>query len=418
MEILSTGEKIRRARIYKGYTLKYICGDRISVSKMSCIENDKIVPEDWILEYLAEKLDLDTEYLKNDVRSQIRKNIDELYKKNMKPEEYEKSLEYNLTYAEEYKYYDIAFDIMNMLFTFNLGKNKLKKLQLILPRYYDMCLKTKDDKNYLIYYMDLAKYLYKSEEYGEAAGYYNTIRKAAEELNNQILLGRALFSECDCYIRIGNYEKAYEVAKELPALINSFEDEHRKAEVYHLLALLELRLQGEKFSKYEKKALSFYGEDQRAKCNALNDYGIALIKISKKDEGIKYITRALKEYPKDDRVQLVSFMLMCISELVDNNVLEKAEKIIDETINYSIALDNVRFIEKAYHYKAIILGRKKEYTSMEMYMNLSLDALMRFGNKKEIYKRYLEMGEMYHKLKSTSEALKYFNLAINLEKKI
>jgi len=58
MEILSTGEKIKRTRIYKGYTLREICDDKISVSKMSCIENDKIAPEDWVLEYLAEKLDL------------------------------------------------------------------------------------------------------------------------------------------------------------------------------------------------------------------------------------------------------------------------------------------------------------------------------------------------------------------------
>lgn len=418
MEILSTGEKIRRARIYKGYTLKYICGDKISVSKMSCIENDKIATEDWILEYLAEKLDLDKEYLKNDVKSQIRKNISDICKKNTKSEEYEKNLEYNLAYAEEHKYFDIAFDIMNMVFNFNLEKNKLKKLQLLLPRYYNMCLKTNDDRNYLIYYMDLAKYLYKSKEYGEAAGYYNSIRKTAKELNNDVLFGKAIFNECDCYMMMKNYDKAYDVAKELPALINFFEDDDRKAQVYELLSLLELRFQGGNFLKYEKKALSFYGNNQRGKCNALNNYGVTLIEIDRKDEGIKYILRALKEYPKDDRTQLVSFMLMCISELVDNDILEKAEKIIDETINYSITLDNVRFIEKAYHYKALLLGKRKEYSSMEMYMNFSLDALMKFGNKINIYERYLEMGEMYYKLKSTSDALKYFNLAINLEKKI
>ena len=42
MEILSTGEKIKRSRIYKGITLKELCGDKISISKMSCIENGKI----------------------------------------------------------------------------------------------------------------------------------------------------------------------------------------------------------------------------------------------------------------------------------------------------------------------------------------------------------------------------------------
>ena len=29
MEILSTGEKIKRARIYKGITLKELCGEEI-----------------------------------------------------------------------------------------------------------------------------------------------------------------------------------------------------------------------------------------------------------------------------------------------------------------------------------------------------------------------------------------------------
>jgi len=46
MEILSTGEKIKRARIYKRITLKELCGEEISISKMSCIENGKIKADD------------------------------------------------------------------------------------------------------------------------------------------------------------------------------------------------------------------------------------------------------------------------------------------------------------------------------------------------------------------------------------
>ena len=42
MEILSTGEKIKRSRIYKGVTLKELCANEISISKMSCIENGKV----------------------------------------------------------------------------------------------------------------------------------------------------------------------------------------------------------------------------------------------------------------------------------------------------------------------------------------------------------------------------------------
>ncbi|MDV5106375.1 hypothetical protein R2R32_08970 [Clostridium perfringens] len=35
MDFLSTGEKIKRARIYKGLTLKQLCEDDISISRMS-----------------------------------------------------------------------------------------------------------------------------------------------------------------------------------------------------------------------------------------------------------------------------------------------------------------------------------------------------------------------------------------------
>ena len=44
--------------------------------------------------------------------------------------------------------------------------------------------------------------------------------------------------------------------------------------------------------------------------------------------------------------------------------------------------------------------------------------LMKFGNKKQIYERYLEMGNMYHKMNNVAESIKYFNSAINLAKKI
>ena len=75
MEILSTGEKIKRARVYKGITLKELCRDRISISKMSCIENGKIKADEESLKYIAEKLQIDYNYLTKDVYEQIKSNI-------------------------------------------------------------------------------------------------------------------------------------------------------------------------------------------------------------------------------------------------------------------------------------------------------------------------------------------------------
>ena len=75
MEILSTGEKIKRARIYKGVTLKELCGEKISISKMSCIENGKIKADEDVLKFIADKLDIDFEYLVQDVYEQISNNL-------------------------------------------------------------------------------------------------------------------------------------------------------------------------------------------------------------------------------------------------------------------------------------------------------------------------------------------------------
>ena len=82
MEILSTGEKIKRARVYKGITLKELCRDRISISKMSCIENGKIKADEESLKYIAEKLQIDYNYLTQDVYEQIKSNIENIKTNN------------------------------------------------------------------------------------------------------------------------------------------------------------------------------------------------------------------------------------------------------------------------------------------------------------------------------------------------
>ena len=68
--------------------------------------------------------------------------------------------------------------------------------------------------------------------------------------------------------------------------------------------------------------------------------------------------------------------------------------------------------------KAIILDKQGQSASAEMYMNLSLDSLLKFGTKQDIYSRYLEMGNMYHKLGHIADSIKYFSFAIQLEKKM
>jgi len=133
MEILSTGEKIKRTRIYKGFTLREMCDDKISVSKMSCIENNKVMAEPWVLELISKKLDIDITYLNENVKEQVEENIKALKEEvqnltHIMGDEFEGKAVYNLQFAQKYNYYDLAIELMHMLFNFYLDKKNLKKL--------------------------------------------------------------------------------------------------------------------------------------------------------------------------------------------------------------------------------------------------------------------------------------------------
>ena len=122
MEILSTGEKIKRARVYNGITLKELCGDKISISKMSCIENGKVKPDEDILRYIADIIKLDYDYLEKDVYEQINENIEFFENNTDIYSDIEKDIKLNLDYAINYEYYELAFKLIHKLFNYYLNQ--------------------------------------------------------------------------------------------------------------------------------------------------------------------------------------------------------------------------------------------------------------------------------------------------------
>jgi transcriptional regulator with XRE-family HTH domain len=417
LEILSTGEKIKRARIYKGYTLKDISGDKISVSKMSCIENDKIEAEDDILDYIGEKLNIDKDYLRQNIKEQILQNI-KLLEDNNAADNYEQEIMYNLSFADKYKYYNLCFTLFHMLFNYYLDRREVEKVQSLTSNYYESCQKAYNDENYLNYCMDMARFLFVTREFQQAATYYNNIRKNAKEKGKLNILAKATYNEAACFIMLHNNDRAYEIAVRLEGLIEYFEGDLRKAEVYHMLAILSLKMNKGDFEHYEAKSYELYKYDSEHKAMAIYNYATAMYDAKFYEFGLEYIKKSLLMYPKNSKAKLVRFMLLCVDELIDNDVLDYSQELCDEALNYAIVLDDVKFIERAYYLKTLILQKMNNLTSAEMYMNLSLDALLKFGTKQEIYQRYMEMGYMYFNLSQVREAVEYLNLAINIEKKM
>lgn len=419
MEILSIGEKIKRARVYKGYTLKNLCDTKISVSKMSCIENGKIIPEDWVLKLVSEKLNIDLDYLKKDIKEQIEENMKNLINSSEKSD-YESSIKYNLEYANDYKYYDLAFNIMHLLFKYYLDKKDVYACEKNTSTYYNLCVKSKEDKNRLVYYYDMGKILYVSKEYFQAANYFENVYTGLQSmgLKDYDIILNSLYIEAKCYLLIDQCEKAYEKSESILNCFKKVKDKSYEADVYSLLCVLNIKKENNKFKEYEKKSFDLCKENLEKKARFLYDYGCAMIDGKLKSSAYEYISRAVDIFPKENKFRYVDFMVDVIEKLIEMNKIDKAQELNDMILNYSIDLGNNLFIEKSYYFKALIMIENGQNDMAEMYMNLSLDILSKMGNKRQIYNRYFEMGTLYFDLNNINESLKYFSFAINLRKKI
>ncbi|ADK13698.1 MULTISPECIES: helix-turn-helix domain-containing protein [Clostridium] len=416
MEILSTGEKVKRARIYKGYTLKELCNSKISISKMSCIENDKIKPEDWILEFLSDKLEISFEYLKLDIKNQIIKNIDDIEKKQDK-KNYEKNLVYNFKFAERYNYDNICFRIIHLLFNYYLEKSELEKLYNIIVKYYEYLQKNFSKEKAILYYMDVGKYFFKTKEFSQAINYYDNVLDIAAETGSNELLGKITYNKIICFIALNDYEKAYELSDTITKFINMIDGDIKKAKVYHILAILSLKNDTEKFKVYEKKANEFYKDNLKDKSTSMVEYAEVMFTLNMSEKAVFYINEALKIHPKEHAEEFANFVIKIVGILIKNQIWDIVESICNIALDCSIKLNDIVLIERAYYYKALIFIKKGQLAEGEMYMNLSLDALSKFQTNICMYERYMEIGCMYYDMKKVQEALKYFNIAIDLKQK-
>ena len=416
MEILSIGEKMKRCRIYKGYKLKEICGDAVSVSKLSCIENDKIVPEDWIIDIVAKKLEIDPEYLKKDIKEQLISNLQNLCL-NCKDEETEEIVKYNLECAETYEYYDIAFKLMHLLYSYYLKMNNLEMCFFITPKYYSLLVKSCDKCSGLVYYLDIATYFFLTEEYIQAANYYSNVRSNISDKDND-MLWEATYKEALCYYLLDDYQGSYLIASKLIDSADVLNKSKKKAEIYSLIGMLYIKLGKNQYSEYEKKAYKFCENDLMFKAQIMLDFGAAMIS-TKFSENIKdYIIEAISYFPKEDKKKLINFMIKVVDILTKINEIDHAKVYCDSLLDYAINLNCNEFIEKAYYHKAKLMIRQGNINMCEMYMNLSLDIIMKFGTKNEIYKRFLDIGNMYYNMENAKEAIKYFSLAMKLHNEI
>ena len=420
MEILSTGEKIKRARIYKRITLKELCGEEISISKMSCIENGKIKADDECLKYISDKLQIDYSYLVQDVYEQIKDNIKSVKKSKHSLEKIESIIKYNLDYSFRYSFNDLALELIHILFKLYIKDNKIEKLQLLISKYFDLYQHATNNEQIIIYYNDMAEFFVKTKEYHEAISYYSRIIQIYEK--DQIKFDDkyiyACFYEGICYKNINLIEESYKCLKKIIDKEALFKNDNDKGDYYHEFAIVNILLYIGEADKYLNIALNYKKDDMKVLAKFKAENGDIYFKVHKDDKALIELEDAAKIYPREDVRGCGEFLIKCIDILYKNNKYDEAFSYISEALNLAIDIDDERLIEKAYYFKGMIHQKLNDYIQAEMYMNLATDFLLRFANNEEKYKRYNEMAELYYNLNELKESIKYFTLAIQIEKKL
>ena len=421
LEILSTGEKIKRARIFKGITLKELCENRISIAKMSCIENGKIKADKELLKYISDKIEIDLEYLIEDVYEQILSNL-KIIKNNISCDnDSENKLKDNLSYALKYKYYDLAFELIHILFSYYVEENSVENIQLIVSQYYDLYQRNNTEKNTSIYFKDMARYLSQNGEYIEAISYYSKLREMFQQKKEGFhnaeycLIG---YNEALCYQNLKKSDEAYRILSDIIGYVDKIKTDESKGKIYHIYATVCIKLKKDCVDEYKKKAFEYQEYNPISLALSHGNYGKYYFEVGEKEKAIIEIEKGIEIFPNDSVEKNVEFLNYCTNILIENIEYDKAYKITEEALNMAILTDNIKLIEKSYYLKGIILQKMDKYVEAEKYMNLSLDSLFKFGTREERKNRYIDMGHLYHKLGSIADSLKYFNLALAVDKKI
>lgn len=419
MEILSTGEKIKRARVYQGVTLKELCQDKISISKMSCIENSKIKADEAILKYIAERLDVDYSYLVQDVHEEIMVNIELINTNSILEENIEEVLKHNIYYALEYNYYDLAFELMHRLFLYYVKYDRIEDIQIITSEYYDLYQKNNTEESTVHYYRDMATFFLSTGEFNEAINYYNRIRQIIidDGIKNKSVYANISYKQGIAYEKIDMINEAYNVLKESIKYIDNIDDDVEKGKIYRYFTNVSIYLGKSDTEFYKKLEYKYHENNPMELAISKAENGKYYFKVGERERAIENILEGINIFPSDNEKKYVEFLNECINTLYENGEYDNSYKLIENAVNRAINTSVNELMEEAYYLKGMILQKMGMYLQAEMYMNLSLDFTLKSGAKKKMYNRYLNMAELYYNLNEPKDSLKYFTLAMKLEGK-
>ncbi|HBG37975.1 MAG TPA: hypothetical protein DDW58_01850 [Clostridiaceae bacterium] len=400
------GRRIKQKRRQMGLTLKELAGNRVTAAQISAIENGKCNPSPKLLEYIAERLQVNIDYFTLTEEERCIKNFEnfkkaaeELVKANKIDEAVEilnKSNAYSSCLTDEQKGY---------YFYINGESLYIKKQYSAAFDFYVKSLTyyLKTTENHMISdtYIKVGNCLFNSCEHLAALGYYISGYQYANDIEDFDAMARSLYNISLCYLTDEKYKLAEEKAEECLNLINTNSWEGSK----RFLSGLEMISGAINHKKNEinegygkfKKAFLRYKEcdDKSGMGRAMNNIALCLWNMNKLEDADRAFKEALKfKESCNDRTLADTYINYSefLKEQVDinkafDNILNAEEKMLQ--MNDKEGTLKI-FIEK-FKYTC----EMGDFDKAEVYGFIALDYSQKLGNKKAEAEIYIKLSEMY-----------------------
>ncbi|MBO1264241.1 hypothetical protein J3A84_04175 [Proteiniclasticum sp. SCR006] len=414
MEILSTGEKIRRARIQKGMTLKALCGSEISVSKMSTIENDKVTAEEWVLDLVAKRLGIEKESLKKDIIQEVNDELKKL-SENMFSKNYAKEIKGLIEVTEQNGLVMQTFQARIQLINHYIEKGKIEELNVEISHLYRTYINIVNAETQYLYCMTMAKYLHATAEYENAMVFLNFLMSNYYTLPDSITKEDRLlipYMTVACLVYMEKYEEAKKYLPFVDELLEITENDRIKGQIHLQYCLISTAEDGkenyDKISEYLKNYPEMHAK-------AKYFLAVKLLNSGDVEGSYREMAEAAKIFPQESLSDNVTLLLDAMTRFVEEGHYKEASKYVDMVVNAAIENQHPDAVEKAYYFKGRLLAENGNYDMAETYLSVSLDMLIKKGKTRELAKRYKDLAKVYYKMGKKEDSIRYFTMSIQTE---
>lgn len=412
------GEKIRQRRKQMGLTLKELAGTRVTAAQISAVEKAKCKPSPGLLNYIAERLEVDVEYFTLTEEERYRKRFDEIKNQSKElfgQEDYEgckskineaADVVAHLTDIQKGEFYYIQ---ANCLY------NQEKYLQAF--DYYvkslTYYLKTKDINTTTDIYIKTGNCLYSTNQHDMALGYYLSAKGYINDKLDCDHVARIYYNLALCYIAL----KRYNLASEYQSMCAKFLEENewpRKERFYPGLDMINGSLGNEMnqnqeavekfeeaFEKYKKKG------DIAGMGRARNNAAICLYDTGDYEKAIHYLKEAIDYKTICSDGTLVDTYLNLAEIYKETKEIDKAIEIINIAEEKMINQNHTKGIIEVFTTKFEYYSDLGEFDRAEVFAFLALDYIEKSGDLKAEANLYIKLSEMYKKIGDEKSSIDY-----------